>query len=94
MSAAPPVDQSNDTPFRARGAMQTAHPDYRHYTAREYGTQVGYYQLLDAFAKAGVTASIATNGGQYKRSAVARMLGRRRIDVPEQHGPWMLPRPV
>ena len=63
MSATPTVDQSNGTPFRARGAMQTAHPDYRHYTTREYGTQVGYYQLLDAFAKAGVTASIATNGG-------------------------------
>ena len=61
MSATPTVDQSNGTPFRARGAMQTAHPDYRHYTTREYGTQVGYYQLLDAFAKAGVTASIATN---------------------------------
>jgi peptidoglycan/xylan/chitin deacetylase (PgdA/CDA1 family) len=51
----------SDTPFRAPGHMQTAYPDYRHYTAREYGTRVGFYRLLDAFAKAGVRASVATN---------------------------------
>jgi hypothetical protein len=51
----------SDTPFRAPGHMQTAFPDYRHYTAREYGTRIGFYRLLDAFARAGVTASIATN---------------------------------
>ena len=50
-----------DTPFRAPGHMQTAYPDYRHYTARDYGNRVGVYRLLDAFAKAGVTASFATN---------------------------------
>jgi peptidoglycan/xylan/chitin deacetylase (PgdA/CDA1 family) len=51
-----------DTPFRAPGHMQTAYPDYRHYTAREYGTRVGLYRLLDAFAKVGVTVSVAANG--------------------------------
>ena len=51
----------NDTPFRTPGHMQTAYPDYRHYTAREYGTRMGFYRLLDAFARAGVKASIATN---------------------------------
>lgn len=51
----------SDTPFRAPGHMQTAYPDYRHYTAREYGTRVGFYRLLDAFAKAGVTVSVAAN---------------------------------
>lgn len=51
-----------DQPFRAPGHMQTAYPDYRHYTARDYGTRVGFYRLLDAFAKAGVTVSVATNG--------------------------------
>lgn len=51
----------SDTPFRAPGHMVTPYPDYRHYTSREYGTRVGFYRLLDAFAKAGVTASIATN---------------------------------
>ena len=51
----------SDTPFRAPGHMQTAYPDYRHYTAREYGTRIGFYRLLDAFAAAGVSASIAVN---------------------------------
>jgi allantoinase len=51
----------SDTPFRAPGHMQTAYPDYRHYTARDYGNRVGVYRLLDAFAKAGVRASFATN---------------------------------
>ena len=51
----------SDTPFRAPGHMQTAYPDYRHYTAREYGTRIGLYRLLDALADAGVTASIAMN---------------------------------
>ena len=50
-----------DTPFRAPGHMQTAYPDYRHYTARDYGNRVGIYRLLDAFAKAGMKASFATN---------------------------------
>ena len=51
-----------DAPFRAPGHMQTAYPDYRHYTAREYGTRVGLYRLLDAFAKAGIAVSVAANG--------------------------------
>ena len=57
----------SDTPFRAPGHMQTAYPDYRHYTAREYGTRIGFYRLLDAFAKAGVRASIATNSAIAER---------------------------
>ena len=51
----------SDTPFRAPGHMQTAYPDYRHYTARDYGNRVGVYRLLDAFAKVGAVASFATN---------------------------------
>lgn len=51
-----------DKPFRAPGHMQTSYPDYRHYTAREYGTRIGFYRLLDAFKKAGVRVSVATNG--------------------------------
>jgi hypothetical protein len=57
----------SDTPFRAPGHMQTAYPDYRHYTAREYGTRVGVYRLLDAFAKVGVNASFATNSAIAER---------------------------
>lgn len=56
-----------DAPFRAPGHMQTAYPDYRHYTAREYGTRIGMYRLLDACAKAGVRMSVATNGAIAER---------------------------
>ena len=56
-----------DTPFRAPGHMQTAYPDYRHYTARDYGNRVGVYRLIDAFAKAGMRASFATNGAIAER---------------------------
>jgi allantoinase len=51
----------SDAPFRAPGHMQTAYPDYRHYTARDYGTRIGLYRLLDAFAKTGIRVSVATN---------------------------------
>lgn len=57
----------SDTPFRAPGHMQTAYPDYRHYTSRDYGTRVGFYRLLDAFAKAGVKASVACNAAIAER---------------------------
>jgi len=56
-----------DIPFRAPGHMQTAYPDFRHYTAREYGTRIGIYRLLDACAKAGVRMSVATNGAIAER---------------------------
>jgi peptidoglycan/xylan/chitin deacetylase (PgdA/CDA1 family) len=56
-----------DTPFRAPGHMQTAYPDYRHYTARDYGNRVGVYRLLKAFAKAGLKASFATNSAIAER---------------------------
>lgn len=56
-----------DKPFRAPGHMQTAYPDYRHYTAREYGTRVGFYRLLDAFAKVGAVVSVATNAAIAER---------------------------
>lgn len=51
-----------DKPFRAPGHMQTPYPDYRHYSARDYGTRVGFYRLLDAFAKVGAAVSVAVNG--------------------------------
>lgn len=52
----------SDTPFRAPGHMQTAFPDYRHYTAREYGTRIGLFRLLDAFEAVGAKVSVACNG--------------------------------
>lgn len=57
----------SDAPFRAPGHMVTPYPDYRHYTARDYGNRVGAWRMLDAFAKAGVTASFATNAAVAER---------------------------
>lgn len=50
-----------DTPFRAPGHMQTAFPDYRHYTARDYGNRVGIFRLLDALETRGIRGSVAMN---------------------------------
>ena len=58
---------AEDKPFRAPGHMQTAYPDYRHYTSREYGTRVGFYRMLDAFAKVGAQVSVACNGAIAQR---------------------------
>jgi peptidoglycan/xylan/chitin deacetylase (PgdA/CDA1 family) len=57
----------SDKPFRAPGHMVTPYPDYRHYTSREYGTRVGFYRMLDAFAKVGAKVSVATNGAIAER---------------------------
>jgi allantoinase len=51
----------SDVPFRAPSHMATAYPDFRHYTSREYGTRVGFYRMLDAFAKVGAKVSVAAN---------------------------------
>ncbi|MEC3911463.1 polysaccharide deacetylase family protein [Sphingobium sp. CR2-8] len=56
-----------DKPFRAPGHMQTAYPDYRHYTARDYGSRVGIYRLLDAAEKVGARISVAANGAIAER---------------------------
>ena len=53
--------------FIAPGHMQTAYPDYRHYTARDYGNRVGAWRLLDALAGVGATASFATNAAVAER---------------------------
>lgn len=57
----------SDTPFRAPGHMQTAYPDYRHYTARDYGNRVGVWRFLEAFRAHGVKASFATNAAVAER---------------------------
>lgn len=54
-------------PFKAPGHMQTAYPDYRHYTARDYGNRVGAWRMLEAFERAGVKASFATNAAVAER---------------------------
>ncbi|MEE4538070.1 MAG: polysaccharide deacetylase family protein [Erythrobacter sp.] len=54
-------------PFKAPGHMVTPYPDYRHYTARDYGNRVGVWRMLDALAQAGVKASFATNAAIAER---------------------------
>src|SRR3546814_10390163 len=56
-----------DKPFRAPGHMVTPYPDYRHSTSREYGTRVGFYRMLDAFARVGARVSVAANGAIAER---------------------------
>lgn len=56
-----------DVPFRAPGHMQTAFPDYRHFTARDYGSRLGVPRLLAALAKVGATASFAMNSAWAER---------------------------
>lgn len=58
---------AGDKPFRAPGHMQTPYPDYRHYTARDYGTRVGFYRMLDAFAAVGAKVSVAANSAIAER---------------------------
>ena len=67
----------SDTPFRAPGHMATPYPDYRHYTARDYGTRVGIHRLLDAFAAAGMRVSVAANAEAARRNPalIERIVG-------------------
>lgn len=53
--------------FTAPGHMVTPYPDYRHYTARDYGNRVGAWRFLEAVTKAGVKASFATNAAIAER---------------------------
>ncbi len=57
----------SDAPFRAPGHMQTAFPDYRHYTARDYGNRVAVWRMLDALGRVGAKASFATNAAAAER---------------------------
>jgi len=54
-------------PFKAPGHMVTPYPDYRHYTARDYGNRVGAWRFLEAFERAGVRTSFATNAAVAER---------------------------
>jgi allantoinase len=56
-----------DKPFRAPGHMQTAYPDFRHYTARDYGNRVAAWRFLDALGRVGARASFAMNAAVAER---------------------------
>jgi peptidoglycan/xylan/chitin deacetylase (PgdA/CDA1 family) len=55
-----PLDMKGQ-PFKPPGAMQTAYPDLRHYTLRDYGNRVGIFRLMKALDKHGIRASVAVN---------------------------------
>jgi peptidoglycan/xylan/chitin deacetylase (PgdA/CDA1 family) len=48
-------------PFKPPGAMQTAYPDLRHYTLRDYGNRVGIFRLMQAFDQRRLKVSVAVN---------------------------------
>ncbi len=54
-------------PFNHPGAMQTAYPDLRHYTTRDYGNRVGVFRLLKEIKAAGLTATFAINARLIER---------------------------
>jgi len=55
-----PLDQQGK-PFKAVGSLQTAYPDLRHYTLRDYGNRVGIYRIMRALEKHGIRASAPVN---------------------------------
>ena len=55
-----PLDMKGQ-PFKPPGAMQTAYPDLRHYTLRDYGNRVGIYRVMQALQRHGIRASAAVN---------------------------------
>lgn len=62
--------EPNEGPFRAPGHMVTPYPDLRHYTAREYGTRVGFYRFLKVFERLGIKASVPMNAAIAERYPV------------------------
>jgi len=55
-----PLDMKG-VPFKPPGAMQTAYPDLRHYTLRDYGNRVGIFRVMKALDRHGIRASVAVN---------------------------------
>ena len=48
-------------PFKPLGSLQTAYPDLRHYTLRDYGNRVGIYRVMQALERHGLRASVPVN---------------------------------
>jgi allantoinase len=55
-----PLNMSGQ-PFKPPGAMQTAYPDLRHYTLRDYGNRVGIFRIMKALERHGIPATVAVN---------------------------------
>lgn len=56
-----PLDMTGK-PFRAPGGLTMPHPDYRHYTNRDYGNRVGIHRLVELLRSRKLTGSVAVNG--------------------------------
>lgn len=54
-------------PFKPPGAMQTAYPDLRHYTLRDYGNRVGIHRVMQALSRHGIRASAPCNAAVARR---------------------------
>lgn len=48
-------------PFKPPGAMQTAYPDLRHYTLRDYGNRVGIFRIMEVLGAHRIAATVAVN---------------------------------
>jgi peptidoglycan/xylan/chitin deacetylase (PgdA/CDA1 family) len=55
-----PLDMKGQ-PFKPPGALQTAYPDLRHYTLRDYGNRVGIFRVMKALERHAIRASAAMN---------------------------------
>jgi len=55
-----PLDQKGQ-PFKPLGSLQTAYPDLRHYTLRDYGNRVGIYRIMKALDRHSIRASVPVN---------------------------------
>jgi peptidoglycan/xylan/chitin deacetylase (PgdA/CDA1 family) len=62
-----PLDMKGQ-PFKPPGAMQTAYPDLRHYTLRDYGNRVGIYRVMQTLEAFGMKASVAVNAAVAART--------------------------
>jgi peptidoglycan/xylan/chitin deacetylase (PgdA/CDA1 family) len=62
-----PLDMKGQ-PFKPPGAMQTAYPDLRHYTLRDYGNRVGIYRVMQTLEALGMKASVAVNAAVAART--------------------------
>ncbi len=51
----------NDKPFKAPGHMAMPYPDYRHYSARDYGNRLGIFRIIKILDEFGLKASAAVN---------------------------------
>jgi len=58
----------NDGPFRAAGHMATPFPDFRTFTARDYGNRVAIYRMMDALAAANIPVTAFTSSALIDRT--------------------------